>query len=94
MAIEEDPEEHELDALRAVVSFDGRRVLEIGCGDGRLTLRYAHAAASVVAIDPDEESVAALAAERLPNVEARAIAADGIDLAPRSVDVVLFAWSL
>jgi len=94
MAIEEDPEEHELDALYAVVSFAGRRVLEVGCGDGRLTLRYAHAAASVVAIDPDEESVAALAAEGLPNVETRAVGVERVELAPRSIDVVLFAWSL
>jgi len=94
MAIEEDPEAHELEALRTVVSFEGRRVLEIGCGDGRLTLRYSHAAASVVVIDPDAESVAALAAERLPNVETRAVGADHVDIAPQSVDVVLFAWSL
>ena len=94
MAIEEDPESHEIEALEQVVSFAGRRVLEIGCGDGRLTLRYAHAAASVVAIDPDEEAVAALAAEELPNVETRAIGAERLDLAEASVDVVLFSWSL
>jgi len=94
MAIEEDPEAHETEALEQVVSFAGRRVLEIGCGDGRLTRRYADGAASVVAIDPDEEAVAALAAERLPNVETRAIGAERLDLPAESVDVVLFSWSL
>jgi len=40
MAIVEDPEDHEIAALQAVaVSFASRRVLEIGCGDGRLTRR-------------------------------------------------------
>jgi 16S rRNA A1518/A1519 N6-dimethyltransferase RsmA/KsgA/DIM1 with predicted DNA glycosylase/AP lyase activity len=94
MAIEEDPEGFELRALDAVVSFVSRRVLEIGCGDGRLTLRYADAAASVIAIDPDAEAVAALAAEGLPNVEARNVGAEGIELPPHSVDIALFAWSL
>jgi len=94
MAIEEDPEGHELRALDTVVSFASRRVLEIGCGDGRLTLRYADKAASVIAIDPDAEAVAALAAERLPNVEVRHVGAEGVDLPPHSVDIVLFAWSL
>ena len=94
MAIEEDPEAHEIEALEQVVAFAGRRVLEIGCGDGRLTLRYADAAASVLAIDPDQEAVAALAAERLPTVETRAIGAERLDLPAESVDVVLFSWSL
>jgi len=94
MAIEEDPEGSELHALDRVVSFASQRVLEIGSGDGRLTLRYASKAASVIAIDPDEEAAAGLAAERLPNVEVRAVGAEGLELAPHSVDVVLFAWSL
>jgi 16S rRNA A1518/A1519 N6-dimethyltransferase RsmA/KsgA/DIM1 with predicted DNA glycosylase/AP lyase activity len=94
MPIDEDPEGHETTALDAVVSFSGRRVLEIGCGDGRLTARYSSRAASVIAIDPDAEAVAALADERLPNVDARALPVDQIDLPPHSIDVVLFAWSL
>ena len=53
MAIHEDPEQHEVAALaRMVPSFAGLRVLEIGCGDGRLTQRYAARAGSVIAIDP------------------------------------------
>jgi 16S rRNA A1518/A1519 N6-dimethyltransferase RsmA/KsgA/DIM1 with predicted DNA glycosylase/AP lyase activity len=94
MAIVEDPEEHELAALRAVAaSFASRRVLEIGCGDGRLTRRYAREAASVVAIDPDADAIAELRRE-LPGVDARAIGVEGLSIPDRSVDVVLFAWSL
>jgi 16S rRNA A1518/A1519 N6-dimethyltransferase RsmA/KsgA/DIM1 with predicted DNA glycosylase/AP lyase activity len=94
MAIDEDPEGHEIDALAATVSFAGRRVVEIGCGEGRLTARYARAAASVIAIDPDAEAVAALAAERIPHVDARALGVEELALAPASADIVLFAWSL
>jgi len=94
MAIDEDPEGHELIALGALVpTFASRRVVEIGCGDGRLTQRYAHEAESVVAIDPDAAAVAELAAA-FPDVDARAIGFDELIVPPRSVDIVLFAWSL
>lgn len=54
VAILEDPEEHETAALLHIVpSIVGARVLEIGCGDGRLTERYAHSARSIIAVDPD-----------------------------------------
>jgi 16S rRNA A1518/A1519 N6-dimethyltransferase RsmA/KsgA/DIM1 with predicted DNA glycosylase/AP lyase activity len=94
VAVEEDPEEHEIAALRQMVaSFAACRVVEIGCGDGRLTRRYAHEAASVIAIDADAGAVARLAGT-LPNVDARAIGVDELVLPPQSVDIVLFAWSL
>jgi 16S rRNA A1518/A1519 N6-dimethyltransferase RsmA/KsgA/DIM1 with predicted DNA glycosylase/AP lyase activity len=93
MAIDEDPEGHEVAALEAMVSFASRRVLEIGCGDGRLTERYAHDAASVVAIDPDADAISALAMV-LPKVDARAIGFEELRLPPASIDIVLFAWSL
>jgi 2-polyprenyl-3-methyl-5-hydroxy-6-metoxy-1,4-benzoquinol methylase len=55
-----DPEGEEIAALAAFVpTLDGARVVEIGCGDGRLTRRYARRAASVLAIDPDEAAIAA-----------------------------------
>jgi 16S rRNA A1518/A1519 N6-dimethyltransferase RsmA/KsgA/DIM1 with predicted DNA glycosylase/AP lyase activity len=93
MSIEEDPEGHEIAALEAAVSFASRRVLEIGCGDGRLTSRYASRAQSVTAIDPDPDAVADVV-RSLPMVDARAVAVDALVLAPQSVDVVLFSWSL
>jgi 16S rRNA A1518/A1519 N6-dimethyltransferase RsmA/KsgA/DIM1 with predicted DNA glycosylase/AP lyase activity len=93
MAIAEDPEGREIIELEGVVSFASRRVVEIGCGDGRLTRRYARLARSVIAIDPDEEAVADLRRD-LPAVDARAIGVDDLLLAPESADIVLFAWSL
>lgn len=54
-----DPQGAEITALQNLVDFTDRRVLEIGCGDGRLTWRYAGMAAHVTAIDPDPERIAA-----------------------------------
>jgi len=94
MAIDEDPDGSEPAAFASAgVSFDSKRVLEIGCGDGRLTRRYAHVARSVTAIDPDADAIAELAAE-LPGVDARAISIDALILPDHSVDLVFFAWSL
>lgn len=94
MAVDEDPEGREIDALGTMIrSFDSLRVVEIGCGDGRLTRRYASRAKSVIAIDPDAAAVSALSAA-LPGVDARAIAVGELDLPLHSADVVIFAWSL
>jgi ubiquinone/menaquinone biosynthesis C-methylase UbiE len=94
MALIEDPEKHEASALaRMVPSFAGHRVLEIGCGDGRVTRLFAATAASVVAIDPKAESIEELR-NRFPAVDARAIGIEELDLPPHSIDVAIFSWSL
>jgi 16S rRNA A1518/A1519 N6-dimethyltransferase RsmA/KsgA/DIM1 with predicted DNA glycosylase/AP lyase activity len=93
MAIQEDPEGHEIAALDPVRSFGSRRVLEIGCGGGRLTRRYIDYAGSVTAIDPDADAVGRLARE-FPAVDARAVGINEFAAPPESFDVVLLAWSL
>ena len=65
-----DPEQHELLAVTERLPAVPGRVLEIGCGDGRLTRRYSPRAASVVAIDPDASLIAAFREAGVdPNVE-------------------------
>jgi ubiquinone/menaquinone biosynthesis C-methylase UbiE len=94
MALCEDPEQNEARALsRMVPSFAGRRVLEIGCGDGRVTRLFAGSAASVVAIDPKAQSIDAFRAD-FPAVDARAIGIEQLDLPPHSIDIAIFSWSL
>jgi SAM-dependent methyltransferase len=85
------------DASEAV-RFDGARVLEIGCGDGRSIFRYAEAAASVLDIDPRAENVAA-AVRRCPDAQRGRVAfvqadAAELPLGGKAFDVTLFAWSL
>jgi 2-polyprenyl-3-methyl-5-hydroxy-6-metoxy-1,4-benzoquinol methylase len=52
-----DPEGLETGALAGLVELGAREVLEIGCGDGRLTWRYADATAHVTAIDPFSDAI-------------------------------------
>lgn len=58
MDVRSDPEENETHALLTLIgSLNAERVLEIGCGDGRLTWRYAEATGPITAIDPDPERI-------------------------------------
>ncbi len=93
-----DPEGVETRVLHDLVDFRGKDVLEIGCGDGRMTWRYADAAASVLAFDPDEASIAA-AREETPErlnakVDFRVAGIMDIDLADAAYDVGLLSWSI
>lgn len=66
-----DPENNESRALFNLADFSGRNVLEIGCGDGRLTWRYADKAAHVTAIEPGAEQVAAAKENQPDNLQGR-----------------------
>ncbi len=93
-----DPEGAHLAALRRLGAFRGRRVLELGCGDGRLTPGIARDAASVLAFDPDAEAVErarqSLPAELAQRVSYRVASGKEIELEPVSFDLVVFSWSL
>ena len=93
-----DPEGAHLAALRRLGDFTGRRVLELGCGDGRLTVGIASDAASVLAFDPDAEAVeraiALPPAELAERVAYRVASGKAIELEPVSFDLVVFSWSL
>jgi len=98
MPIRIDPEEVELRALRPAASWRHARVLEIGCGDGRLTRRLARIGAKVIAIDPDRDAIRS-ARRTLPKAYARRVryavgTAGRLEFPSRSFDIVVFAWSL
>ena len=59
MTVSMDPENYEKEALfRISGGFSEASVLEVGCGDGRLTWLIANQARRVVGIDPNEEKIA------------------------------------
>ena len=93
-----DPEGAHIAALRRLADFNGQRVLELGCGDGRLTLGIARDAASVFAFDPDAEAVErarrSLPAELAERVTYQVASAKQIELELHSYDLTVFSWSL
>ena len=98
MPLQIDPEQHEIHALQQVADWRGRRVLEVGCGDGRLTLRLARLGAHVQAIDPNVALIDAARA-RLPRRLAQRVQfhvgrAGRLAYSRASFDSVVFSWSL
>jgi 2-polyprenyl-3-methyl-5-hydroxy-6-metoxy-1,4-benzoquinol methylase len=100
MAIVRDPEGHETASLQALLDFKGRDVLEIGCGEGRLTWRYAAQAAHVTAIDPLSGDIETARAQLPASLEGRVrfVASTLEDFAADSpkhkFDIAIFSWSL
>jgi ubiquinone/menaquinone biosynthesis C-methylase UbiE len=98
MSLDRDPEEAEVRALREFADFDGARVLEIGCGEGRLTWRYADAAGWVAAIDPDPKRLSVAVQECAPALRTRvrfALAkSEALPFQRETFDLAVLAWSL
>ena len=84
--------------LHEIAAFKGKSVLEVGCGDGRMTWHYAHAAASVLAFDPDEAGIE-IARAQTPDalrskIEFRVAGLLDIDVPEDAYDICIFAWSI
>ena len=93
-----DPEGAETRMLHRIVDFTDKDVLEIGCGDGRLTFRYADLASSVLGIDTEESKIS-LARERTPALLRSTVSFQTTDIAtfdaPASAfDLVILSWSI
>ena len=93
-----DPERAEVRTLLRSAPLRGARLLEVGCGDGRLTRRIVGAARYVVGIDPDRDQIAR-AKEFTSRMLRRRVryevgTAEDLPFGPRAFDVVLFSWSL
>jgi ubiquinone/menaquinone biosynthesis C-methylase UbiE len=93
-----DPDGVEIVTIKELVDLRDLRIVEIGCGDGRLTFESGREAASVVAVDSDEDAIRKARAET-PNALRRRIRFEVADVAqlelPRGeFDLALFSWSL
>ena len=98
MAVKLDPEAAETKVIHDLVDFRTRDVLEIGCGDGRLTWRIADQAASILAIDPKEAEIV-VAKGRTPSglkskVSFKVADIRTVALPENTFDVAVISWSL
>jgi ubiquinone/menaquinone biosynthesis C-methylase UbiE len=88
----------EIGLMERVSRLAGRDVIEIGCGDGRLTFQYAPRARRVAALDPNEAEIARARAQAkrggTGNVRFLVRAAHHGNLPGGPYDVALLTWSL
>jgi SAM-dependent methyltransferase len=85
-----DPDGHVLAAMRNLAPWDGRALVDLGCGTGFWLAGYARDAARVIGIEPDP-ALRARAEARIrgvPRAEVLPGSAEHLPLADRSVHVV------
>jgi len=99
MTLVMDPAGAEIRALKQITNWRGKHILEVGCGDGRLTLRLAgFAPAKIIAFDPNKNLIRN-ARKNLPEkykekIEYRVGNAEHVKQKPNQFDVVVFSWVL
>jgi 2-polyprenyl-3-methyl-5-hydroxy-6-metoxy-1,4-benzoquinol methylase len=86
----------ELATVRELTDLRDKRVLEVGCGDGRFTYLYAHDAAYVLGIDPKRDEIREARRTRPRELRRRVHfrVAKTVARPRRPFDVALFSWSL
>lgn len=93
-----DPERTEVRVLRRQVPLKEAYIVEIGCGDGRLTRRLAGLARAVVATDTNATLIARAKqltpASLRKKVRYRLAAAANLHLPAQCFDVAILSWSL
>lgn len=93
-----DPEGVETTVITQLATLEGADVLEVGCGDGRVTWRYADDAASVLGVDLNPAKISEASAatpERLRSkVTFRVGDINQMVLPGDSFDAVIFSNSL
>jgi ubiquinone/menaquinone biosynthesis C-methylase UbiE len=93
-----DPERTEMRVLQRHVPLKEAHIVEIGCGDGRLTRRIVGLAGTVVATDTNAPLLArakqlTLASLR-KKVRYRLAAAENLRLPAQHFDIAILSWSL
>jgi ubiquinone/menaquinone biosynthesis C-methylase UbiE len=95
---QKDPEGFERKKLLDFVDFSDSRVLEIGCGEGRLTWKYAAASRATFGLDPDPDALRVARADSPADLHGRVhfarASAYHLPFPKETFDSAILAWSL
>ena len=99
MTLQQDPERNEIKFLNQSADFSlSHSVLEIGCGDGRLTWRYARSVGHIVGIEIVRDDLRLAMVDRPSDLENRVVFANADSLylpfSKETFDIAILSWSL
>jgi ubiquinone/menaquinone biosynthesis C-methylase UbiE len=91
--MELDKKHIEIRMIERVANLHGKRVLEVGCGDGRATAALVGKARTIIAIDPDQGAIDN-ARVNVKGADFRVGSGGHLEFENESFDLVLFTFSL
>jgi ubiquinone/menaquinone biosynthesis C-methylase UbiE len=98
MTLQKDPERNETRYLHQFAEFNNRRVLEVGCGEARMTWQYARATQKTIGVDLDRDSLRVAKVDRPHDLETKVFfacaASQNLPFAKEKFDLAVLAWSL
>jgi ubiquinone/menaquinone biosynthesis C-methylase UbiE len=98
MSLQTDAEGNERRFLHKYVDVADKRVLEIGCGEGRLTWKYASGSTLTIATDLDHDALRVAKVDRPYDLETKVhlacVDSTYLPFAKEKFDIAILAWSL
>jgi ubiquinone/menaquinone biosynthesis C-methylase UbiE len=98
MSLQRDPERTESKNLHKFADFTNKRVLEVGCGEGRMTWQYAKEAHKIIGIDMDTDALRIAEVDRPSDLEHKVLftsaASEYLPFSKETFDIAVLAWSL
>ncbi|HET9907127.1 MAG TPA: class I SAM-dependent methyltransferase [Anaerolineales bacterium] len=97
MTIQRDPEPKEIKYLHKFADFSEKRVLEIGCGEGRLTWQYARKSKITIGFDVDADALRVASIERPSDLQSKVLfsraESEYLPFHKETFDMALLSWS-
>ena len=97
MTVQKDSERNETKHLHKFADFTEKRVLEIGCGEGRLTWQYAKETRVTFATDLDADALRVATIDRPADLESRVYfslaKSEQLPFSKETFDLAILAWS-
>ncbi len=98
MTLQKDAERNETKYLHAFADFTGKRVLEVGCGEGRMTWLYARDAQTTLGVDPDRDALRVATVDRPVELQNKVLFtcsdSQQLPFSKETFDIAVLAWSL
>ena len=98
MTVQKDAEQNESKYLHTFADFRNKRVLEVGCGEGRMTWKYARETRTTIGVDLDTDALRIATVDRPTDLEHKVLfttaASEYLPFSKETFDIAILAWSL